>query len=177
MEWQTFRQRAAIAGRVLEAGTGRPLSGARVEIAFDKHVRSAADGFYRFLNLPPGQYTLTASLPGSGSRYGTKAETVTLADDGQGNAVLETVDLELPATTIKGKVKDASNEAVRMAEVRVQGSGESAWSDAQGNYVLSGVEAGSRNISVSARGFQKVSETVTLGQPGAVATRDVTLSP
>ena len=177
MEWQTFRHRAAIAGRVLEAGTGRPLAGARVEIASGPEAVSAADGFYRFLNLPPGQYMLTASLPRSGSRYGAKAGQVTLADDGQGNAVLETLDLELPATTIKGKVKDPSDQAVKMAEVRVQGSGESAWSDAQGNYVLSGVEAGERNLSVSARGFQKVSEAVTLGQPGAVATRDVTLSP
>ena len=177
MEWQTFRRRAVIAGRVLEAGTGRPLSGARVEIASGPRATASADGFYRFLSLPPGEYTLTASLPDAGSRYGTRAETVTLADDGQGNAVLETIDLELPATTIQGKVKDASNEAVRMAEVRVQGSNESAWSDAQGNYVLSGVEAGSRRISVYARGFQKVSETVTLGQPGTVVTRDVTLSP
>lgn len=177
MEWQTFRHRAAIAGRVLEAGTGRPLAGARVEIADGRHVLSATDGFYRFLNLPPGQYTLTASLPGSGSRYGTKSEPVTLADDGQGNAVLATVDLALPATTIQGKVKDQSDQAVRMAEVRVQGSGEKAWSDAQGNYVLSGVEAGARSIAVTARGFQKVSEAVALGQPGAVANRDVTLSP
>lgn len=177
MEWQIFGHRAAIAGRVLEAGSGRPLAGARVQITDGPHALAAGDGFYRFLNLKPGQYTLTASLPGSGSRYGTRAEAVTLADDGQGNAVLETVDLALPPTTIQGKVKDQSDQAVKLAEVRVQGSGESAWSDAQGNYVLRGVEAGSRRIAVSARGFQKVSETVALGQPGAVATRDVTLSP
>lgn len=177
MEWQTFGHRAAIAGRVVQQGSGKPLAGARVQITDGPDALCSTDGFYRFLNLPPGQYTLTASLPGSGSRYGTKAETVTLGDDGQGNAVRETVDLALPPTTIQGKVKDQSDQAVKLAEVRVQGSGESAWSDAQGNYVLRGVEAGSRRITVSARGFQKVSQNVTIGQPGAVASRDVTLSP
>ena len=171
MAFETFRHRAAIAGRVTDAQTGKPLPGARVAITSGPEVFTAGDGFYRFLDLPAGTYTLTASLPGSGSRYGTESGQVVLGED------LETVDLELPATTVKGKVKDQAGQAVRMAEVRVQGSGESAWSDAQGNYALSGVEAGARRIEVSARGFQKVSETVAIGQPGATVTRDVTLSP
>ncbi|HEX5717921.1 MAG TPA: carboxypeptidase-like regulatory domain-containing protein [Thermoanaerobaculia bacterium] len=171
MAWQTFGHRASIAGRVTDAQTGKPLPGVRVEIASGPEVLTAGDGFYRFLDLPAGTYTLTASLPGSGSRYGTKSAPVTLGEE------LEIVDLELPATTVKGKVKDQGGQAVKMAEVRVQGSGESTWSDAQGNYALSGVEAGARRIAVSARGFQKVSETVAIGQPGAIVTRDVTLSP
>jgi hypothetical protein len=171
MAFETFRHRAVIAGRVTDARTGKPLPGARVAITSGPEVFTAGDGFYRFLDLPAGSYALTASLPGSGSRYGTKSKQVALGED------LETVDLALPATTVKGKVKDSGGQAVKMAEVRVQGSGESAWSDAQGNYALSGVEAGARRIAVSARGFQKVSETVAIGQPGATVTRDVTLSP
>ena len=174
MAFESFRHRASIAGRVTDAQTGKPLPGARVTIgdtAAGPEVFTAGDGFFCFLDLRPGSYTVTASLPRSGSRYGTKSAQVTLGED------LETIDLELPSTTVQGKVKDQGGQAVKMAEVRVQGSGESAWSDAQGNYTLSGVEAGSRRIAVSARGFQKVSETVALGQPGAVVTRDVTLSP
>jgi len=171
MAFESFSHRASIAGRVTDAQTGKPVPGALVEIGQDRKVFTASDGFYRFLDLPEGSYTLAASLPKAGSRYGTASEQVELGED------LEMIDLELPATTVKGKVKDGSGKAVRMAEVRVQGSGESAWSDAQGNYVLSGVEAGSRRIAVSARGFQNVSETVALGQPGSVVTRDVTLSP
>lgn len=171
MAFESFSHRASIAGRVTDAQTGKPVPGALIDAGNNRKVFTAGDGFYRFLDLPEGSYTLTASLPKSGSRYGTASATVTLGED------LEMIDLELPATTVKGKVKDQSGQAVRMAEVRVQGSGESAWSDAQGNYVLSGVEAGSRRIAVSARGFQNVSETVALGQPGAVVTRNVTLSP
>ncbi len=171
MAFESFSHRASIAGRVTDAQTGKPVPGARVEVPGGPWILTAGDGFFRFLDLRPGSYTLTVSLPGAGSRYGMAAKAVTLGED------LEMVDLVLPATTVKGKVKDQSGQAVRMAEVRVQGSGENAWSDAQGNYVLSGVEAGSRRIAVSARGFQNVSETVALGQPGAVVTRDVTLSP
>src|SRR5688572_16766537 len=171
MAFEIFRHRASIAGRVTDAQTGKPLSGARVGITAGPEVFTAGDGFFCFLDLPAGSHTLTASLPRSGSSYGTDTAQVALGEE------LATVDLELPATTVKGKVKDQSGQAVKMAEVRVQGSGESAWSDAQGNYVLSGVEAGARKIAVSARGFQKVSETVAIGQPGAVVTRDVTLSP
>ncbi len=201
--WEIVRHRAAISGRVTDGQTGRPLPGARVEItagppAFTGRLpllakqhgsrwetmeerpdrtRAAADGFFRFLDLPAGQYTLTGTLPGSGSRYGTATAQVTLTADGQGNVSLQTAALALPATTVQGRVSGPADAAVRLAEVRVQGSGERAWSDAQGNYVLSGVEAGSRKLMVSARGFQTKSETVTLGQPGASTTRDVILSP
>jgi len=200
--WEIVRHRAAIAGRVKDAQTGQPLPGARIEItagppAFTGRLvllaqqhgsrwetmaerpdrtRAAADGFFRFLDLPAGQYTLTGSLPGSGTRYGTATAQVTLTADGQGNVSLGTVDLTLPVTTIQGRVSDAADAAIRLAEVRVEGSGERAWSDAQGKYVLSGVEVGARKLTVSARGFETKSETVTLGQPGNVVTRDVTLT-
>jgi protocatechuate 3,4-dioxygenase beta subunit len=171
MAFETFGHKARIAGRVTDAQTGKPLAGARVAIANGAETFTATDGFFRFLDLPAGNYTITASLPGAGSRYAAASKPVALG------GTLATVDLALPATTVKGKVKDGSGQAVRMAEVRVQGSNEKAWSDAQGNYVLAGVEAGTRKVAVAARGFEKVSATVTLAQPGAVVTRDVTLSP
>lgn len=201
--WETVRHRAAIAGRVSDLRTGVPLPGARVEITAGPpeltarlallaqqsgslwetmaerldRTRAASDGFFRFLDLPAGQYTLTASLPGSGTRYGTATAQLTRTADGQGNVALATAGLALPATTIQGRVSDAADAAVSLAEVRVQGSGERAWSDAQGNYVLAGVEPGARRLTVSAQGFQTMSDTVTLGQPGASMTRNVILSP
>lgn len=201
--WEIARHRVAIAGRVTDARTGQPLPAARVQItagppafsgllpllakqhgarwetmaARPDRTRTASDGFFHFLDLPAGQYTLAASLPGSGSRYGTATVQVTLAADGQGNVPMQTATLALPATTIEGRVSGPADAAVRLAEVRVQGSGERTWSDAQGNYVLSGVEAGARKLTISARGFQTKSETVTLGQPGASTTHNVNLSP
>jgi Carboxypeptidase regulatory-like domain len=200
--WEIVRHRAAIAGRITDAQTGRPVSGARVAITAGPpqltgrlallavqhgsawatlaerpdRTRAAADGFFRFLDLPAGEYTLEGSLPGSGSRYGTVTAQVTLAADGQGQIALQTVDFALPATTILGRVSDPSDAAVRLAEIRVQGSGERAFSDAQGHYALTGVEAGSRRLTIAAGGFQSTSETVSISQPGLVVTRDVTLS-
>lgn len=201
--WETVRHRAAIAGRVKDARTGEPLAAARVEItagppAFTgplallarqhgscwealaerpDRTRSARDGFFHFLDLPEGQYTLSGSLLGFGTRYGIAIAQVSLSADGQGHVSLGTADLALPATTIQGRVKTATSAAVWMAEVRVQGSGERAWSDAQGNFVIPAIEAGTRKLIVSARGFRLKSETVTLGRSGDMVTRDVILSP
>jgi len=64
-----------------------------------------------------------------------------------------------------------------MAEISVGGSGERTWSDAQGAYRLSGIEAGARTLLVSARGFAPRSQAVILAQPGAVLTLDLSLTP
>jgi len=201
--WETARHRAALGGRVKDARTGEPLAAVRVEIAAGPaaftsrldllvrqhgdlwatlaerpdRTRTARDGFFRFLDLPAGQYILSASLPGSGTRYGTATAGVTLSSDAQGDTLPGTVDLELPATTIQGRIRSTPNAPVWMAEVRIQGSGERTWSDAQGQYVLSGIEAGARKLTISAAGFGVKSEAVTLGQPGEAVTRDATLSP
>jgi Carboxypeptidase regulatory-like domain len=201
--WETARHRAALGGRVKDARTGEPLAAVRVEITAGPaeftsrltllarqhgelwaalverldRTRTARDGFFRFLDLPAGQYTLSASLPGSGTRYGTATAKVTLSAGGQGSVSPGTVELALPATTIQGRIRSTPNASVWMAEVRIQGSGERTWTNAQGHYVLSGVEAGARRLTISASGFRVKSEAVTLGQPGESVTRDVALSP
>ena len=74
--WQETRRRVAIAGVVTEDATARPLAGATVELtagpaAFEKLRRLARDravtttdanGLFHFLDLPPGAYTVGASL-------------------------------------------------------------------------------------------------------------------
>lgn len=203
MAWDIVRHRAAIAGRITEAASGKPLPGARVEItaapaAFQNRLalqaraagtgwpalaerpdrtRAALDGHFHFLDLPAGTYTLTATLPGGGSRYGQATGQVTLSLDPQGQVGLQTADLAIPSTGIQGKVVDGDANAVPMAEVRLRGSGESVYSDSQGKYALAGLEAGSRELVVSARGFQKKTQTVALAQAGDVADVQVTLQP
>ena len=56
-------QTAAIEGRVTFAGSGRPLQGATVLLTpGGKIVESDAEGRYRFIGLPPGDYTLVAHV-------------------------------------------------------------------------------------------------------------------
>jgi Carboxypeptidase regulatory-like domain len=199
---EAIRHQVAIAGQVTDALTGKSLDGARLGItaapaAFTDFLKlrqiqfgeswermaerpdrtnSIADGSFRLLDLPDGQYKLTASLPGAGSRYGAADATVTVARDGQGKIKRGVAQIALPPTTIKGRITGQGASALHLAEVRVKGSGERAFSDAQGQYLLAGVEAGVRTVFVSAQGFQPATQTVTLNQPGAAQTLDVALT-
>ena len=199
---EAIRHQVAIAGQVTDAQTGKSLDGARLGItaapaAFTDFLKlrqiqfgeswetmaerpdrtnSNADGSFRLLDLPDGQYKLTASLPGAGSRYAAADATVTVSRDGQGKIVRGMAQIALPPTTIKGRITSQGAGALHMAEVRVKGSGERTFSDAQGQYMLAAVEAGVRTVIVSAQGFQPSTQTVTLNQPGAAQTLDVALT-
>jgi hypothetical protein len=211
--WEIVRHRVAIAGRLSDLETGKPIRRGRVEITeapaefasgLDLKARqagerwlvlgerpdrkaTAADGHFHFLDLPAGDYTLTASLPGAGSRYGTATAAATVALDAEDRFVLATADMDLPPTTVKGQLRGppggnphnpTPGEPVVMAEVRIRGSGERAFSDSEGNYRLSGLEKGQRTVLFTARGYQDPPpQTVDLAVPGAVLTLDLTLEP
>jgi hypothetical protein len=184
------RHQVAIAGQVTDAETTQAISGARVEITTmpDKfktwlalhsmqygskweqmverpdRKRTAVDGFFYFLDLPDGEYILTASLQSAGTRYGqTSTEPITVSrQDGNINASWETggnlnVVIALQPTAIKGTITDSSNQAVVMAKVQVEGSPEHTFSDSKGCYLLIGLEAPSQrsvNVFVTALGYE-----------------------
>jgi hypothetical protein len=195
------RHQVAIAGSVTDAQTAAAIGRARVEIeaapdafagwlallavqygdrwaAMDERpdrTHSAADGHFHFLDLPDGDYTLSASLPVSGTRYDTAQAEVTVSRDGEGNIAMVTADMALPPTALKGQITDqGSGDAVLMAQVRVKGSGERAFSDRDGQYLLAGLEAGERTVVISAPGYSTVSRTMQLSQ-GETVELDVAL--
>jgi len=200
---EEVRHQVAIAGRVTDAQTGKPIAGAQVSIttapaAFKGRLastavqygarwdimverpdrsRTAADGHFRFLDLPNGQYTVTASLQRAGSRYGTARVRVRVARSAQGNVTMAMANLALPPTTLKGQITDQAADPVVMAEVRVQGSRNRAFSDGQGQYLLTGLEAGEHTVLVVAQGYTPATQTVRLNQAGAVRTVNFTLVP
>jgi Carboxypeptidase regulatory-like domain len=201
--WQIVRHQVAIAGRVTDAQTGRAIGGAQVRITAapatfttwltvralqygtrwatmaerPDQTRTAADGHFHFLDLPDGQYTLTASLPGAGSRLSTAEKQATVSRDAQGTLTMAAADIALPPTTLKGEITDRDGNRLALVEVRVQGSGERAFSDAQGRYLLAGLEAGQHTVLVSAHGYQPVSRTAVMRPVGAVQTLNVVLDP
>ena len=156
----------------------------------DKKVTSN-DGSFYFIHLPPGDYKLQASLPGSGTRYGsTETDVVTvpsassiekiippmIADDDGGTTMdiipTQMVNIFLVPTGIKGNIYEEGNntQKIHNAKVQVQGTLEIALSDQEGNYSLLGLETsalGSRivTLTVSATGYdQLVSESITIQQ-------------
>ncbi len=192
--WETVRHQVCIAGTVTDAQTGRAIRGALVSLAngpaaftgwLTRHALqyagawdemaerpdrtlTARDGHFHFLDLPNGSYTLAVSLPDEGSRYGTAGTTIKVSRNTQGGVTTPPVSMTLPPTTLKGRITGRNNAPVILAEVRVQGSGEHAYSGAEGRYVVTGLEAGSRTVLVSAQGYQQTLRTVTLAQ-GQVA--------
>ncbi len=104
--WDVVSHHVAIAGRVSDRQTGKPVPGARVTITgpadftarlalqAQQHgdrwermaerpdrTRAAADGHFHFIDLPAGSYALTAALPAAGSRYGEVAIEVAVTAD------------------------------------------------------------------------------------------------
>lgn len=204
VKMEQVRHQVAIGGRVMDAATRKAISGARVSITemppalkgvlerksiqygsrwaamLERPDRTATapDGLFYFLDLPAGKYTLTALLPGSGKRYGSGHGAATVSMDANRNVKMAFVEIVLQPTTVQGKVTGASHKAgVVMAEVRVKGSGERAFSDAQGQYLLGAVEPGKRTIMVFAQGYRAVSKSVILAAPGALETLNFALVP
>jgi hypothetical protein len=98
-DWEIVRHQVAISGRVTDAQTGRAIAGARVSLDSGPETFTAADGHFHFLDLPPGPYTLQASVPGAGTRYGPAPMTVTVKWDDQGKITLAIADLALSPRT------------------------------------------------------------------------------
>jgi len=133
--------------------------------------RAADDGSFYFLDLPEGDYCLGASLTNMGTRYGTAEAKATVVKNGTGDYRRAFVELALQATTVRGRVTGARHRnGVAMAEVRVKGSGERTFSDAQGQYVLAGLEPGKRTILAYAQGYKQTENVVDLRGAGASET-------
>lgn len=191
------RHQVAIAGWVTDAGTQKRIGGALVNIVEmppalksilrtkamqygsrwnamaerPDRTRTAGDGLFYFLDLPDGKYTIAASLARLGRRYGAARGSASVSRDAKGNLKMAFLEIGLQPTTVQGKVIGGAHKSgVIMAEIRVKGSGERVFSDAQGQYVLAGVEPGKRTILAAAQGYRPVAKPVTIEQPGELAT-------
>src|SRR5262249_49173319 len=141
--------------------SGAGIPGATVEVVGQgEQTQTRADGFYHFLDLPDGSYTLQAAAPGLGSRYaGVTVAGVLVAGDSAGRPVLDPRgDLGLPPTRLTGRVQRTGSLApIARAEVRLRAGGVKTTSNNLGQYVLSAVEAGTQTVQTSASGFTTTS--------------------
>ncbi|PPB80786.1 carboxypeptidase family protein [Albidovulum inexpectatum] len=156
-----------IAGRVIDADTGRALPGARVTVG-DLAAESETTGSFVLDRVPAGEMTLMAQF--SGYVPGTKS--VRLAPGATLDVIVE---LE-PIRTgiISGRVVDAeTGEPIAGALVSV--GGRVSETDANGVYRIEGVDAGTAEIRVQYPGYRA---TAAAGEvpPGGTGKQDIVLS-
>lgn len=175
-----------VSGRVVDGQTNTGLGGVLIQYAdagsvSTTTVSTAADGSYAF-TVPFGSpfvAELTASLSGY---VQTQLQSPIFAP----STSLEPI-LLVPAggpSTISGRVLDATSGApITAASISVfagQGllqSAGTAVSNAQGEYNLTGMPAGTYTILASAQGFENCERTVISVGPPAVANQDVFCPP
>jgi hypothetical protein len=208
MSTEKIRHQVAIAGKVSDKETGQTIGGAIVEITEmpepfktklalkalqyganwqtlperPDRTRTAVDGYFYFVDLPDGNYTLRATLPGTSTRYDSAQTTAIVASGDNEGKPKFAVNIDLPPSGIKGQIKNQEGDAVAKAKVQIQGSGEYTFSNDEGNYLLSGLEAPkdkkkkrSVNVSVFAPGYQQVGGRVEFGL-GEVTQKDFPLN-
>lgn len=191
----TRSHQVAIAGQVSDKETGETIGKAIVEITAMpekfKTKRSlqalqygsewenlakrcdrtttAIDGFFYFIDLPPGEYTLTASLPSAAARYKIAETTVTLppSNDNSSQPKFAVANLALSPSGIRGKVTDSQGVAIARVNVKILGSGESTVTDDKGEFQLIGLEApkqdgNKRTVKAifSAKSYQEIIKTL-----------------
>lgn len=163
---ELIQHRAAIAGYVTDAQSGEVIPGAVVQITADNlETETAADGFFYFLDLEPGQYTLGVSAPDRGSLYGTvTVPDVAVQDAANGTPIFDVkANVALQPTMLSGTIRRVSDgQPIPNAEVRVLGGEEKTLSEADGSYVLSPLQAGTPNIKASADNYVAIIQQATL---------------
>jgi hypothetical protein len=201
--WQIAQHRVAIAGRVIDGGTAKPITDAVVLLSkmpavFEQKIamsslvygkrwkamqqrldrtRSREDGLFYFLDLPDGIYNLSASIPSYGNRYGNAQQPAVVSRNKKGEGKITFVNLTLPPTAVSGKITSPGHKTgVVLAEVRVKGSGERTFSNEEGQYTVAGIEPGKRVLLVSAQGYRPQSQPVTLGDAGTSQTLNFSLT-
>ncbi|HEY7898717.1 MAG TPA: carboxypeptidase regulatory-like domain-containing protein [Gemmatimonadaceae bacterium] len=195
-----------ILGRVFDAETQGPATGAEVSVAWKETVINmtvgvqtgprvrkatvAADGTYRICGVPKN---LTGTLQAIRGEAQTAEVPLEVTDQTVSTRVLF---LPPPAVAagdsgaavgsqnvrravITGKVTNAGGVAVDGARVSVQGSTSSTATGADGRFTLTGVLPGTQSVLVRRVGYSPVETPldVTLGQPNEMTVRLGTYAP
>jgi hypothetical protein len=142
------------------------VQAASKELTIARQTVTRGNGLFYFLDLPDGTYEVRAFLPGSGTRRGAAKKQVKVSRDDQGNIRMEFLDLPLTATSIRGTVNGPGKDRVMLAQVRLKGSGEQTFTDRDGRFFFSEVEAGNRTVQVVAQGYKPASKVVRVSSAG-----------
>lgn len=171
---------AAVAMKSMPAAFARTLSlkalshgdrWAKLAVRPDRAV-TAADGCFRFVDLPDGDYTVEISPRDGGRRFGV-AQCQFKVTRGQGGRIAPaSAVISLPPTAVRGKIQgrlapERKNDkpalvALPLASAEVVETRERAYADASGDFYLTDIELGKRKIEVRASGYQAATTVVVV---------------
>jgi len=156
----------AFSGTVTHALTDSPIEGATVTVN-GHSTTTDADGHYNIANVPPGDYTVSASKPS----YQTESTSATAVS---GETTTVNIMLTPLPGTIAGMVTSASTgEAI--AGANVTANGISATTNSSGAYVIHDLPPGTYTVTASATDYESASETNIVVSSEDTTTVDFTL--
>ncbi len=170
---------ASIAGKITDLTTGLGIKNAIVAISgTDLTKKTDNDGFYYFTDLLDGTYSITVSVPDSGSIYGkTTISGLIVQSNPSGTPVFDMrANVAIQSTTIEGVIQKNDGTVLAGATISLPGSDIQTVSDVNGLYHLSGLVASNPNVKVGATGFAPEIQQVYLNA-GVVTTLNVALHP
>ena len=139
---------------IVTAG-GEPLGDVLLTLNSGETVLSAADGSFQFVNLAPGQYTITPSL--SGFQFSPASRAVALTYN---NISHLDFSAELIRYNLSGRVT-SGGEPVQ-GVLLTAGGGETATSAADGSYHFTGLLPGEYTLTPSKNGYRFTPEKQTI---------------
>lgn len=164
---------ATIAGVVVDADDGSPLSDAAITIVADDEVvtNTGDDGTFS-QQVPPDDYTVTTTADGY---FDATIEDVTASAGEQSDLTVEMVS---EAASVAGQVSDIdTGEGIPEATVTLSGdpSTEEATTSDDGGYLFDDVSPGDYHVSFEADGYQSETAEISV-EAGDTVEEDATLT-
>ena len=156
-----------LSGRVTAQADGKPLANAQLAVS-DLHLSTTTGewGEFRFEKLPPGEHSLTVSMPG----FADSQRSIRAQDAG------ETLEIALFGNaSLKGRVSDAvEKKPLSNVQVRIAGTDLTAKTGEDGRFTVAQIPGRPETVEVVGRGYRQV-ELPQAFAPGREQTIEVEL--
>lgn len=148
---------ALLAGRITDASSELPIFGVRVSIAGSSDVQVVTDQYGRYqIEINPGAFTVSVDHSGY--------HTITVSGDAISGThinfspALQEKSDTLPQTIlVRGSVQDAdTNQPLSNTSIRLADHSLAVLTNAQGEFVFDGLEAGNIGLIVEHSGYQSI---------------------
>ena len=184
-------KKGQLAGRIIDAQSGKPLQGATVSLQRQASLKTDQGGHYTFPSLAPGSYRVNVNKAGfiaqektitiradSPTREDFALKVESRGDERKGLATImtPTVTPVVRSGQVRGRVIDAkTGKPIPVAAILIAGQ-PSVTTNPDGSYVIANLGPGTYQISVRKSGFADGGGALTV-RAGQTVTLNFQLSP